>query len=65
MRPFPRLPALLVVTALGAGCATVPLDSARREFNSGRLDKADQALASLPEGKEMVMPGDTTDMPKN
>ena len=55
MRPFPRLPALLVVTALGAGCATVPLDSARREFNSGRLDKADQALASLPEGKDKAL----------
>lgn len=55
MRLFHRLPALLVVAALGAGCATAPLDSARREFNSGRLDRADQALASIPEGKDKAL----------
>ena len=38
-----------------AGCATVPLDSARRNFNVGRLEEADQELATLPNNADRVL----------
>lgn len=45
---------LLLLTLL-SGCATVPLDSARRNFNTGRLAEADQDLATLPPNADKVM----------
>jgi len=47
------LPLLAIMVA--AGCATVPLDSARRNFNAGRLDEADNNLASLPPDSDIVL----------
>ena len=49
---------LVVVTMaamLGAGCATVPLDDARRQFLSGQLDTAEQTLATIPEDVNQVL----------
>jgi len=42
---------LLVV----AGCATVPLDDARRNFYCGQLVTADQTLSSLPENADRIL----------
>ncbi len=39
---------------IGAGCATVPLDSALRHFHDGELEAADAALNTLPEGRDAV-----------
>lgn len=46
----PLLTALLVTS-----CATVPLDSARRNFNLGRLDAAVQDLDNLPNDADRVL----------
>lgn len=43
------------VVLLCAGCATVPLDSARREFNQSRLDQADRSLADLPSDRNRIL----------
>jgi len=40
---------------LCVGCATVPLDEARRNFNSGALIEADRNLASLPNDRDRVL----------
>lgn len=48
---------LSVVTAvlLCAGCSTVPLDEARRNFNAGALTEADRNLASLPHDGDQIL----------
>jgi hypothetical protein len=52
--PFLRHP-LWGVALLGAGCATVPLDSARREFSQSRLEQADRSLADLPSDRNRIL----------
>ncbi len=49
---------LMTVTwavVLGAGCATVSIDDARRQFSAGQLDTAEQTLANLPENGDLVL----------
>jgi hypothetical protein len=45
----------LLALVLSAGCATVPLDTARRNFNAGRLDEADLNLATLPPNSDTIL----------
>lgn len=45
----------LILAGLLPGCATVPLDSARRNFNTGKLEEADRDLATLPDNADTVM----------
>lgn len=40
---------------LCAGCSTVPLDEARRNFNSGALMEADRNLATLPHDGDRIL----------
>lgn len=47
------LPLLLLVFT--CGCSTVPLDSALRNFNDGRLDEADKDLSAIPPGSDKIM----------
>jgi hypothetical protein len=54
MTPLRRL-VLLLPALLVAGCATVPLQSARRDFNAGRLAEADRALSDIPADKDQVL----------
>lgn len=43
-----------LVLWLGAGCATVPLDSALGNFNRGNLEAADKDLGTIPDGPDAV-----------
>lgn len=52
---YPQLLPLLAVASLCVGCATVPLDNARRQFNEGDLQDADATLANLPNGADRVL----------
>ncbi len=45
----------LALGLLGVGCATPPLDQARRQFYGGELAAADTSLASIPEDKDLVL----------
>ena len=45
----------LLISLLIAGCATVPLDTARRNFNAGYLDEADKNLAVIPANSDRVL----------
>ena len=40
---------------LCAGCSTVPLDEARRNFNAGALNEAERNLASLPDDRDRIL----------
>lgn len=55
MTPFRRALLVLPAALLAAGCATVPLETARRDFYAGRLAEADRALADIPPGKDEVL----------
>lgn len=45
----------LALAAFGAGCATVPLDQARRQFQAGELAQAETNLAAIPQNKDTVL----------
>lgn len=53
-----RRPSLFLVAGaalwLGAGCASVPLDSAIGDFRRGQLEAADTRLAEIPDGPDAV-----------
>jgi len=46
---------VLATLLLAAGCSTVPLDTARRQFHSGYLEAADQSLTVLPANQDKVL----------
>lgn len=50
-----RLGLCLALGLMGAGCATPPLDQARRQFYGGQLAEADASLASIPADKNQVL----------
>ena len=45
----------LAVGLMVAGCATPPLDQARRQFYSGQLAEADTSLATIPADKDQAL----------
>ncbi len=45
----------LALVLLCAGCATAPLDQARRNFQAGELAQADTNLASIPRNKDAIL----------
>lgn len=54
-RRLSRWVAGAALTVVCAGCATPPLEQARRQFNDGYLDRAEASLADIPEGKDQVL----------
>ncbi len=56
MRRHCGIPITIALAAmLGAGCTTVPLDDARRQFANGHLPAAEQSLASIPGDGNQVL----------
>jgi hypothetical protein len=45
----------LALALSGAGCATAPLDQARRNFQAGNLAQADTNLAAIPQNKDAIL----------
>ncbi len=50
-----RVVACAALALVCAGCATVPLEQARRNFYNGQLEQADTNLAAIPQDKDQVL----------
>lgn len=56
MRPSRGIAVIaILVAAWGGGCATVPIDSARRHFEANDLERAEQDLAAIPADRDQIM----------